>query len=681
MDSTVSRDSDALSGVPIVRATGSLVAATDADTARVLATPLATLIDSLSDIVLLYDPHGRLVRMNTTTRRLLALDAVPGFDALPYVERVRLLSPRAIDGSPLPEGEWPVVRVLRGEVVTEAEPALARITGLDGREHILSYTGTPIRDERDGTVIGGITIARDVTEPYLRSAEREALGMEYRTLVEQAADGILVAGPDGKHIAVNARACALLGYSQDELLSMRMDEIVFPEDMARLAETEAKLRTGVALVAEWELRRKDGSRAPVEINSRLLADGRCQAILRDISERKRLEREVAVHAGQLSATFDALSDGLIVFDAAGRLVRMNTAAQSLLSLAAPLGNYVLPAEGASRFEVRDERGGTLTSEQWPISRILRGESMAGASAMDVIIRSLDGTGRRLSVSGAPVRDERGVITGAVCIMHDVTERRRLEDERVRMLEIVAHELKTPVAAVSLQAQMLRRRVDAGRSVEAAQFEPLERGAKRMARLVEDLLDATRMERGTAELARERVDLAELCAQAAQEQMAASSRRVQVRLPRGRLEVEADPARMTQVLVNLLANALRYSPPETEVRLVLRAESMPGHPRGSRPARQPARQPERTEYVARMARVEVRDSGPGIPPDALKSLFERFYQVPGTVPQFGSGAGLGLGLYVCRQLVEAHGGQIGVESRTGEGATFWFTLPLAPASES
>ncbi|MFI5274428.1 MAG: PAS domain-containing protein, partial [Ktedonobacterales bacterium] len=419
---------------------------------RLLSTPAAKLIDLLPDAAVLYDRDGRIVHANASARNLYALDAMPGYQALPAAERFARLGPRDLDNHPMPYEQWHVARLLHGDVVTGVQPVIARVASLDShRELVISYAGAPIHDIDDGTILGAISIGRDVTEQMREATERAHLADDLRLLVEQASDAILVADPQGRYVEVNGSACTLLGCTRDELLAMRMTDVVFPGDVERLAATEALLRSGGKHIGEWELRRKDGTRVPVEISSCLLSDGRCQAIARDITARKQLEREVIAQAGQISATFDALSDGLIQFDRDGRLVRMNAAAHRLLALDAPLANYTLPRNGVSRYDVRDDSGATLDRQQWPITRILLGETLAGPSAVDVVIRDMEGTERHLSVSGAPIRDEHSGIEGAVCIMRDVTKR-RLFERRTRqaldaLLTMAREAVMVPVPAL------------------------------------------------------------------------------------------------------------------------------------------------------------------------------------------------------------------------------------------
>jgi signal transduction histidine kinase len=174
---------------------------------------------------------------------------------------------------------------------------------------------------------------------------------------------------------------------------------------------------------------------------------------------------------------------------------------------------------------------------------------------------------------------------------------------------------------------------------------MERAILRMERLVNDLVDVSRIDASWLPLRLERCDLMHLCRQIADEQSAASERDIRVDLTDGPVWVTADAERMGQVLTNLLSNAVKYSAQDCPVELALRAEG-------------------------------ERDEGAGIPPESLPHLFERFYRVPGVQVQSGSGVGLGLGLFITREIVERHGGAIEVESAVGQGTTFTVSLPLA-----
>jgi PAS domain S-box-containing protein/excisionase family DNA binding protein len=258
-------------------------------------------------------------------------------------------------------------------------------------------------------------------------------------------------------------------------------------------------------------------------------------------------------------------------------------------------------------------------------------------------------GRRLSVSVtiSPIRDGTGQIVGASAIARDISERRALERMQSDFLAMVSHELRSPLATVKGLAQLMQRRgAYSERSLDGivAQVNHLDR-------LVGDLLDVARLEAGRLELSREPVDLVKLVAENVHQAQARTEDHVlRVEAPAPQLTGSYDRVRLNQVLQNLLGNAIKYAPGgQILVRLVA----------------------DGTE-----ARISVADEGPGIAQEEAPRLFERFYRAAATAD---GAKGFGIGLYVARTLVEAHGGRIWVAPRPGPGTEFIFTLPLGPAS--
>lgn len=374
----------------------------------------------------------------------------------------------------------------------------------------------------------------------------------------------------------------------------------------------------------------------------------------DISERKWLERELAEHAAQLTAILETITEGVTFYDADGGIRLQNAAARRMFGQIGvndeQLGSTVL-AERAPMYDVRDLHGNPLPQEHWPVIRVLNGETLSGAGVTET--STMIGLDQELvvSYSGAPLRDSCGAITGAVLVARDVTERRQFEREREQMLGLVSHELKTPLTSIKALAQLAQRQLARAQRPEAELVQRMDRGLEHMNRLINDLLDATRLDTGKMLLMRERCDLGSLCEQIVAEQELATGRNVDLQVPHVPLEVQADATRLGQVLSNLLSNALKYSPSESPVSVRLWRDRAGTH-------------------------ISVRDEGPGIPAEALPRLFQRFYRVPGIEVEHGTGVGLGLGLYICQRLVEMHGGQLRVESTVGKGTTFEVILPAA-----
>ncbi len=286
-------------------------------------------------------------------------------------------------------------------------------------------------------------------------------------------------------------------------------------------------------------------------------------------------------------------------------------------------------------------------------------------------------------SGFSAQD-RELAQAAMHLVTLVVERDRLLQERERarahalalevtrqqmneLLGIASHELRSPLTALLMSVQMAQMRMnrmlpalsDESRAAIGDQIAQVQdfmdrsvRQAKRMERLVGDLLDLTRIDVGSLALRPQECDLVQVVRDAVEEQRAAIPERcISVSLPPSPLLDRADPDRIGQVVSNFLSNALKYSAPDTGIEVRLHEED-------------------------HQAILEVEDHGPGLTPTQQEHLWDRFYRVPGITQHQGAPNSLGLGLYICRTIIERHNGHVGVRSTPGAGSTFWFALPLA-----
>ncbi|MHB1416028.1 MAG: MASE3 domain-containing protein [Chloroflexota bacterium] len=251
-----------------------------------------------------------------------------------------------------------------------------------------------------------------------------------------------------------------------------------------------------------------------------------------------------------------------------------------------------------------------------------------------------------AASVSPVQDAEGVITNFVAVKEDITERKRAEQLREDYVSLISHDLRSPLTVIMVQAQLLLRATDKPEVARKA-GEAILTSGQRMKAMLQDLVDTVRMESGQVMLDLAPLDVPSLLLDL-RGRLAATdaAKRIEVVLPpEGVPPALADANRLERVLTNLLSNALKYS--EDTVRVTVEAD-------------------------ANELTVAVADKGRGIAKEDLPHLFDRFYRVDETRRT----EGLGLGLYITRMLVEAHGGRIWVESEPGEGSTFSFTLPLS-----
>ncbi len=266
------------------------------------------------------------------------------------------------------------------------------------------------------------------------------------------------------------------------------------------------------------------------------------------------------------------------------------------------------------------------------------------------LRGADGSYRAFLERVIVERDENDAIIGLIGALTDIEDLRRAAEEKDAFLAAATHELRTPVAAGMAVLQLALRRMKAGRTVAPQEvLETVHDQVRRMAKLVDDLLDAARLARGALPLELERTDFAGI-ARAVRDRFAAlePERAITLDCPES-LPAEIDGSRLDQVLTNLLANAIRYSASGTPIAVAVRVEG--------------------DDLM-----ISVRDRGVGIPKDRQKSIFGRFARAHGT--RYG---GLGLGLDIALGIVRQHGGDISVESDgvPGNGSTFYVRLPRTP----
>jgi two-component system phosphate regulon sensor histidine kinase PhoR len=360
---------------------------------------------------------------------------------------------------------------------------------------------------------------------------------------------------------------------------------------------------------------------------------------------------------KLNTVLTSIAEGVLLCDARGRLTLANDAALQLLGLDSlpfeqPLAD--LPDFAGAR----DLLGQLVPPEDLPFARAL-----AGTMFQDyrLLMRSATDAAVVLSFSGAPAHAETGAIEGAVVVFRDVTARQKIERAKDDFLAVAAHELRSPLAAVRSYADLLLRREQQRSEADSRDLHGLTiltQQVSHMLRMVDNLLDVSRIDAGQLDLQIQRVNLVPLVAQVIDQQRpAAGGRELVMESVAEELFVAGDSLRIRQVLTNLVGNAIKYSPPDGAITVRMRrvAEDEVIGPGVAGPA----------------AVVCVHDSGSGIASDQQARLFQRYYRV-----RSHRAEGLGLGLYLSREFVQMHGGQIWVDSVEGSGSSFHFTLPLA-----
>ena len=588
---------------------------------------------------------GRLHRLTVVHRDLAKAEA-----ALELRRRYPVLSPNQahrawdvlLDGSP-----WFDPAVTETRFVAEARDAehlaLLRHLGfaaemvlpLVARGRTLGVITLVLADTSRHYAAGDLALAEELARRAALAidnarlyAEAQAAEARYRGLFEGVADAILAVDAEGRIRDFNAAASELLGYQREELLGSRLEDLVPPGADGTAVDVLWRPHGG-SWRGELELRRKDGSVVPVEARTTVVdlpAGPVSLSVVRDPSERHR----AAVDRQRLAAIVDSSDDVIIGKMLDGTVTSWNKAAERLYGYTA----QEMIGQSISRIFPPAQVG-----DLWGyLERLRRGERIAHH---DVVRIAKGGRQIDVSLSMSPVTDAAGRIVGAASIAQDISERKRMEATQSDFLAMVSHDLRSPLTVIRASAQLLQRRGE----YREATVETILEYADRMARLIDDLADLVRLDEGHLPLQREPLDLVALarqCAAAAEKQSARHA--VRIEEPDTAICGAWDRVRLGQVVENLLGNALKHGAEQGEV--VVRVEEREGE-----------------------ALLSVRDAGPGIDPEHVPHLFDRFYRASDRSP------GLGLGLYISRILVEAHGGRIWVESQPGQGSTFTIALPL------
>ncbi len=579
------------------------------------ASRLEAIFEAMTDGVVIYDSAGNVVQMNSAYRKYIALNIHPEHAMLSPDERGNMLNLRDEQGQLLPPAKRPVSRMLKGEVMTGSNAMDIIIRTLDGQRHIqLNVSGTAMRNSV-GDIVGGVLIFHDVTErrqlerrtqeslnALLAMAEALVLTPDTGTTSEDIAPK--TANPVATRIA--ELTCSVLGCRRVSISAIEPDtEVMRPIAVIGLPPEQER---------QWWAEQPENISLRDNPMPELVARLRANEVL--ILDMMQPPFDAApnpynVHIMlTVPMTISETLVGLLLLDHGGDAHGYTADEIALAKAVAKLGALVIERE-----------------------RLLR--ERAAAHANELALREAN---------------------------------QRMDE----FMGIASHELKTPLTTIKGYVQLVSRRLQNSSRQEhvklpelqqtlATSAELLERSdvqIARLTRLVNELLDASRIQANKLEFHMRPCNLTQIVREAVQNQQYEDTHRpITLELSTIQpLPIVADVDRIGQVVINYLSNALKYSPPETPVAV-------------------------RVTVDGQTVRVSVRDEGPGLATKEQTLIWERFYRVEGIEVQSGSGVGLGLGLHICRTTIERHGGQIGVDSIPGAGATFWFMLPLAQNDQS
>ena len=628
-----------------------------------------------------------------------------------------------------------VERLRRGELITCVRQALSQSGVVVTKDPLSTCTDCPLADKYAGRgamivrleyggKVYGLLVA-SIPAEFVEDAEEQSMFQEvasaiafalhdieleekrkqaedkleeseeqYRTLVETSNDMIIKTDLQGNLLFVNSAVERTLGYSVEESKKIKGLELVHPEDKKAAREQFAQLLKGVRMSnIEYRLRTKEGSYVSVlsNLTSLLDAQGKAvalQGISRDITERKQAEEEIRRRHRELTALHNVLL-----------AITQSLELEEVLKEIVSQVGAALNSEYTSIVLVNQDGSLGVSSESFvdrqPLAERARPQGVTRriiATGEQVVIDDVDadeGTNPILvaagikSYAGAPIK-VKDTVTGVlfvhsmqrktfagsmellIAFAHQAAiaiENARLYEEastvgalreadrlKSELLANVSHELRTPLSSIKgFSTALLGYYGKLSKKQKLDMLNEIDQASDSLTELIENLLELSRLEAGMFPIQREPLDPAPIISKALENmQQKAAKHRFVSSLAEPLPLVEADPRRIRQVMDNLLDNAVKYSPEGTEISV-------------------------RCELRQRVLIVSVRDQGIGISPEEMDRIFAHFYQAEPELLAKNPGAGLGLA--ICKGIIEAHGGHIWAESRSGQGSTFIFTLPL------
>jgi PAS domain S-box-containing protein len=621
-------------------------ARTAQDAAHERSETLRVTVHSIGDAVIATDTRGHVTSLNAVA------ESLTGWTHAEAVGQPLNTVFRIVNEDTRQPVENPAAKaLLEGTIVGLANHTV--LIRRDGVEYPIDDSAAPIRDAQ-GQVSGCVLVFRDVTLQRQLDRERASQLQTARLLsaiIDSSEDAIIRKRLDGTIETWNAGAEQLFGYRAAEAIGRHISLVIPPERIDEEEQIIATLKAGRRISHfETERTRADGTRIWVSLTISPIVDDTgavvaASKIVRDVTRRiqAEAEREKLVKVLENSQDFIGMCDlqgvPFYVNRAGLKMVGLDSLEQAKQT---PVAEFFFPEDQAR-----------MIGEFFP--RVLR----EGQGEIDIRFRHFKtGAARWMAYKVLTLTDHTGTPTGFATVSQDVTERKALADDLVEadrrkneFLAMLAHELRNPLAPLTNAVQAIRLREPGDENTVTAATDILERQIRQMSRLVNDLLDASRISRGKIELRRARIALRAVVDEAIETVrplLARQEHTLTTALTSEPIYVDGDAGRLCQVIGNLLSNAAKFTDKGGHIRLSLAREG--------------------DEAV-----IRVRDSGIGIAPEHLGTLFDMFVQIDTSIER--SRDGLGIGLTLVKRLVELHGGSVEAHS-DGPGRGSEFTVRLA-----
>lgn len=510
-------------------------------------------------------------------------------------------------------------------------------------ERWMESRGRIIRKHKRAVRLVGITI--DITERKLIESALEESEKRFSATFYQSIVAMSLADSQGNWLAINSAYSNMFGYTPEELKALHPKDLLFTDDFEMSRKAFSQLIKGQIPSLRQERRyiHKNGSLIYGNVSATLVKDpsGKLRyvvTVIEDITERKRAEIQLKESEERFRTLIEQSADVIQLISAEGKLLYTSNSITRVLGYTPEevLGDNGKPYIHPDDFERYTKAFSFLLGH--PENKI----------SLEYRIRHKNGKWLWVEATGANHLTNPAV-KAIVGTFRDITERKQLEKQKDEFLGIVSHELRTPVTSLKAYAQLLQKQFSkAGDMDSASMLSKMVAQINKLTSLIQDLLDVSRAESGKLTIRRAPCNLDELVREIVEEvQRITTDHRIVIVGKTGKT-IFADRDRIGQVLTNLLTNAVKYSPHDSQIKVHLGCDTK--------------------ETI-----VYVQDKGVGIPKDQLPYVFDRFFRVSGkshdTVP------GMGLGLNIASEIIRRHNGHIWAESTFGKGSRFYFSLPL------
>jgi len=657
---------------------------------------VSAVLDTVGALVVVFDTAGRIVRFNR------ACEIISGYSSSDLVGKYAW--ERLIPEADVAEYIDSFERIRSGDFPTTYENYWL---AADATSRRISWSATALVDSQ-GHVAFIIATGIDVTVQRVAETQIRESEARYRQLIEGSLGMVYTHDLDGKILSINEHGAQGIGRSVDDVVGHSLEEFVFPDrhqdikpyfnNLLTTGEAQGLLRLqhhpgGEERVFAYRNRLVE----PVDKPRYVLAFGI------DVTEQIRAEEQLRALIRQSNSVLESVGDGIFGIDLEGNITVANPAAAQMLGYRPDeilgrnmhdLIHHSYPDGAAyprsdspiqtsltnlSTVRVSDEvfwrkdgtsfaveyvarpqieAEATQTSPNVPEKPATVTHTSSGAHRI-AFTDAAGATAASASEASKPADVQRSRAVGVVVAFTDISERNALDRMKDEFISTVSHELRTPLTSLRAALGLVAGGALNSRPDKLRQMMDIAIGnTDRLVRLVNDILDLERIGSGKAELHSVMCSVEEMLQRSTSLlQNSATKANIRFSIESNGVNVWADPDRILQTLTNLLANAIKFSPPPSTIPSEIKLTA---------------------NYIGEdQAIIEVQDHGRGIPADKLQQIFERFKQVDASDSRAMGGTGLGLA--ICRSIVTQHGGHIWATSTLGEGSTFHFTLPTRPSS--